>query len=431
MKIQKIEVTNLKAVASQTADFNGCSAIITAGNRKGKSTMLKSLIDRFHSEKPEIIVKEGEEKGNYTMWLTDGSRIEWNFTEKSESFAFITNEGIKMTTGVLKAIGEKYFGIPFDIDKFLLSSPKEQSKQVAKLLGLDFSEIDNRYKIAYDERTEANREVQRLRSIAKVKPEQVEKPNIDALKKEKTDIESENLKIREQWKIDNDKHQNEIQLFNDKQFRLQRDLDLATSIRAKLNEYKITVFGEFIDFEKIDLAFNSMKKPEDKKPITSLPDPEYKSLVEIDKKIEDANEQQRKFDNYERDLKEYNDWVKDGTDAATKAKECDEKVKSIEAEKASMIQSANVPAEFKFTEDGITYNGFPLSNNQIASSEKYVAALKLGAMSLGMVKTLHFDASFLDKNSLADVEAWANENDLQLLIERPDFDGGEITYQII
>lgn len=431
MKIQKIEVTNLKAVASQTADFNGCSAIITAGNRKGKSTMLKSLIDRFHSEKPEIIVKEGEEKGNYTMWLTDGSRIEWNFTEKSESFAFITNEGIKMTTGVLKAIGEKYFGIPFDIDKFLLSSPKEQSKQVAKLLGLDFSEIDNRYKIAYDERTEANREVQRLRSIAKVKPEQVEKPNIDALKKEKTDIESENLKIREQWKIDNDKHQNEIQLFNDKQFRLQRDLDLATSIRAKLNEYKITVFGEFIDFEKIDLAFNSMKKPEDKKPITSLPDPEYKSLVEIDKKIEDANEQQRKFDNYERDLKEYDDWVKDGTAAATKAKECDEKVKSIEAEKASMIQSANVPAEFKFTEDGITYNGFPLSNNQIASSEKYVAALKLGAMSLGMVKTLHFDASFLDKNSLADVEAWANENDLQLLIERPDFDGGEITYQII
>lgn len=431
MKIQKIEVTNLKAVSSQTADFNGCSAIITAGNRKGKSTMLKSLIDRFHSEKPEIIVKEGEEKGNYTMWLTDGSCIEWNFTEKSESFAFITSDGIKMTTGVLKAIGEKYFGIPFDIDKFLLSTPKEQSKQVCKLLGLDFSEIDSRYKIAYEERTEANREVQRLRSIAKIKPEQVEKPNIEALKKEKTAIEIENSALREQWKIDNQKHQLSIIEYNKANDYSRKKNEEINSDFDTLSKLSLGYLSQFIDIEKAGDFVNSLPETPDDRPITSLPEPGYKSLIEIEKKIEDANEQQRKFDNYERDLKEYDDWVKEGTAAATKAKECDEKVKSIEAEKASMIQSANVPAEFKFTEDGITYNGFPLSNNQIASSEKYVAALKLGAMSLGMVKTLHFDASFLDKNSLADVEAWANENDLQLLIERPDFDGGEITYQII
>jgi hypothetical protein len=37
----------------------------------------------------------------------------------------------------------------------------------------------------------------------------------------------------------------------------------------------------------------------------------------------------------------------------------------------------------------------------------------------------------LDKNSLLEIEKWAVENDLQLLIERPDFDGGEIEYQIL
>jgi hypothetical protein len=37
----------------------------------------------------------------------------------------------------------------------------------------------------------------------------------------------------------------------------------------------------------------------------------------------------------------------------------------------------------------------------------------------------------LDKNTLAEIQTWANENDLQLLIERPDFDGGEIKYTLI
>lgn len=31
MKIKKIEVSNLKSVSNQTADFNGCSAVINMG----------------------------------------------------------------------------------------------------------------------------------------------------------------------------------------------------------------------------------------------------------------------------------------------------------------------------------------------------------------------------------------------------------------
>lgn len=73
MKIQKIEVTNFKPVANQEIDLNGCSAIVTAANEKGKSALLSGLIDRLRSKKPEKIVKEGEKSGNYTMKLTDGS----------------------------------------------------------------------------------------------------------------------------------------------------------------------------------------------------------------------------------------------------------------------------------------------------------------------------------------------------------------------
>ncbi len=40
---------------------------------------------------------------------------------------YISKDGAKMTSGVLKFIGKKYFGIEFDIDKFLSSTPKTQT----------------------------------------------------------------------------------------------------------------------------------------------------------------------------------------------------------------------------------------------------------------------------------------------------------------
>ena len=43
MKIKKIEVKNFKAVAEQTADFNGHSAIITGGNDKGPTMKAEKL----------------------------------------------------------------------------------------------------------------------------------------------------------------------------------------------------------------------------------------------------------------------------------------------------------------------------------------------------------------------------------------------------
>src|SRR6185312_1583598 len=109
----------------------------------------------------------------------------------------------------------------------------------------------------------------------------------------------------------------------------------------------------------------------------------------------------------------------------------DKEVKKIEQEKLDVIKNASMPDGFGFSDEGITYKGFAFTKDQLSSSGIYIAALKLAAIGLGEVKTLHFDASFLDKQSLIEIEEWANENDLQLLIERPDFEGGEIEYQIL
>lgn len=135
MKIKKIEVSNFKSISSNVVNFDGCSAIVTAGNDEGKTSLLRGLIDRFQGEKADIILKVGEDKGYSILELTDGSKIEWKFSNKTESFAYTTSDGIKMTSGVLKAIGSRYFGTAFNIDKFVNLSPKAQSRQLSGYRG--------------------------------------------------------------------------------------------------------------------------------------------------------------------------------------------------------------------------------------------------------------------------------------------------------
>lgn len=179
MKIKKVKVRDLKAVKEQDIDFNGSSIIVTGGNNKGKSSVLNGLIERLRGEKPEMIVREGEKNGSYTMELTDGSIIEWKFTEKSEKFSFTTKDGLVIKSGIISAIGERYFGTKFDVDKFLIASDKQKYKMLSRTIGIDLDEIDERYSTAYADRTEKNRALKTLRENSVKKPELIERPDFD------------------------------------------------------------------------------------------------------------------------------------------------------------------------------------------------------------------------------------------------------------
>jgi len=437
MKIKEIKVVNFKSIVDKQLDLSGCSAVITGGNNKGKSSILSGLIDRMRGEKPDIIVREGSDKGSNTMVLTDDSKIEWRFTEKSESLSYTTKDGIKQTSGVIKTIGERYFGKKFDIDNFLNSTPKEQTKELQRIVGLDFSDINERYKITYEERTAANKELQRVISLDKKEPEKVEKPDIESLEKEKKSIIEKNNQTKEDWKKKNQEQREKILNFNAEQGEKASKYEITEGSYQLLLKHKTGLWSECIDFDKAKRILDSTPKPiyENNelliKEVKDIQEPEYKPLDAIEQKIKEAWGLIRLFDSYEKDLTTYKEWVEEGKQARKKANESDDKIKAIEQEKKDLIASAKMPSEFKITDDGILYNGLPLSNAQTSSSSKYIAALKLGLMVIGEIRSMYFDASYLDKNSLNDVYEWAKENDLQLLIERPDYEGGEIKYNII
>jgi len=92
-----------------------------------------------------------------------------------------------------------------------------------------------------------------------------------------------------------------------------------------------------------------------------------------------------------------------------------------------------LPAGFEITEEGLLVDGLPLSSKQLSKSKIYISALKLAILTLGEVKAIHFDASPLDKKNLEEIQNWAQEQGLQLLIELPDTKGetNGIEYHIL
>lgn len=396
-KVKTITVSNLKAVSALTADFNGMTAIITGGNNKGKSSFLRSLPERLRGNKNDLILKHGEKDGRAEWELTSGEKFLWEFSNGKEKLTYISERNIP--SKVTKEISNHYFPPVFDVDKFLADTPQKQSKTLQALSGIDFTEVDKLYKEAYENRTYANKAAAdaKAKVIFYDPKAPTEEQSTEALEQELNGIEVHNLRYsgiaekvaekREQGKAI------EAQI---------------KELQAKLETLKADVVKgqEWMD--------NAANKPKT-------------NATELQQKIQAIRTANAAISENKR-AKE----LQEAYEARAKeATEADAEVKRIEAIKSETIRMANLPEGFGFNDDGVTYNGLPFSKDNLSSSALVIGALKLASSQLGEVKTLYFDASYLDKNSLQEIEAYANSQDLQLLIERPDYDGGEIRYEII
>ena len=450
-RIVTIEVHNLKAIDHQALNLHGCSCIVTAGNRKGKSTLLRGLIDRIQGVKPEMVVKKDESKGFSELTLSTGERIRWDFSQDGkEKLTFTTTEGIR--TSLTREIANRYFPSSFDIDRFLQSSPKDRVEQLQSLLGIDLSDIRSRYKAAYDDRTYRNQLSKELKAkvipiseddelLLHADPKPIKPLQEDLAKagelnasydKSRQFVESAKKRIVEygdQFKqLEADKEEISEQLasdLSDVDMEIERLKEKKKMLRDRADRAKEEKDGEKVkvksDMEALSAKLKAgeewLLKPENK------PIPVENILQDIDdanlfnRRIEEVKKAKETHLDYE---KAYADW-----------QQADEQVKAIEREKVEMLQQAHLPEGISIDGDNITVDGLPLDRLQQSTSELYIVALKLAALKLGEVGALHFDAATLDRPNLERVMKWAEESGLQLLIERPDFDGGEIEYQLL
>lgn len=432
MKIQEIIVSNYKAIDQAQLVLNGASVIVTGGNDKGKSSLLKDLIARIQGQKPDLILKTGETNGFNRMELTDGSIIDWNFSEDKETLHYTDSEGSILKRGVLKAISTSIFGENFNIDKFIAASNNKQMIMIQNLLGVDLEDLEKRHGEAFEKRKNAKKDLIVLRGESLEQPLEVVQIDIEALKVEKQTILDKNTSLIKTWQEKDSKDRKEITDFNVIQEDLESKFKPLADIKNNIDLYKDTWVGAFIDFEAIQFTYDSFEKPKKRKVHVMEPQPKQYTLDDIDKKIEGAITSDFEYKNYSERCQNYENWVVKGQDKVKEIEMHQEELDTIVQEKNRIIKESKLPDGFEITSEFfLTYNGYEIDNTQISSSMKYICALKLGMLNLGELKAMHFDASYLDNTNLAKIQKWADENNLQLLIERPDLDAGEITYKII
>jgi len=437
-KIQKISVKNFKIISNLEVDFKGCTAIITGGNNKGKSSFLRSLPDRIRYIRPEVMVKNGEKEGSGELVLDTGERFTWEFnTDGKDKLSYWTKEGIK--TSATKELGERFFPPVFDIDKFLQSSPKNQALQLQKIIGIDFTDIDSRYELAYADRTEKNRDAEKFHAkLSQMEvPENIAPVDVSDLIAKKESVRAKLNELYRTNKAANDAVRLEFQqkrdaATNEYHAELKRK-NLLDSEKAVAERCLKELIALGYSGSQVQMFIDNMPVIEsvvDKTAEIVMPEliqemPDDSELQEIDAKLLTASETNAKAKVYS-DFMAYKAEVEDSKMAADLA---DQLVQDITRERLALIQTAKLPTGIELTPDGILVDGFPLDKNQISTSKLYCAALRIASINLGEVKTLYFDASFLDKFTLSEIQEWANANDFQLLIERPDFDGGDIEVQ--
>lgn len=384
-KINRIYVKNIKSISEQEINLNGCSAIVTAGNNKGKTTLLNVLPDRLRSQKVPVVLKDGEETGSAELELTDGDRFIWTLNGNKEKLLYISKDNVCTTS--VREISKRFFPEKFDIDKFLVKGPKDQAAMLQKLAGLDFSDIDARYQKAYEHRTYTNKLLQNSTPIVVDKEIPDSPVNIDELQKKAYDAHLYNSKLKSS--------NEDLRAMQEKIGSLRKELSRLCDEASDLESFVSA--NEYIDIDKANIKLRESIQ--------------LNKVIEQNKLALDHNIHCEKI-------------TKDADDA-------NKEVNKISAERQSLIAKAKFPDGISIVEGDLLVDGLPLDKKQLSLSKIYITALKLAAMSLGEVKSLYFDASPLDRTSLQEIEKWASDNDLQLLIEKPDFDGGEITYEII
>lgn len=397
MKVKKIKVHNVKAIADQELDLNGATVIVMGGNNKGKSTLLRALKDRLLKIKPDEIVKKGETDGLYVMEFTSGDRIEWEVTTKTkagEKLTLISKDGTK-TSAITDII--KWFGpSDFDIDKFFYMQPAQQRKALEKLLGVDLSAIDEQYAKAVQERRDANRDVERIEAMYAGKYADDTLPKVplpvDHLEKQLLSVE-----------LVQERYDSAVE----EETRLEAQL---AQLKAQMDRIN-TRLGEIDEF-----LTEPANKPKSVEEIESIKR-QIGLTKETNLKIQENNKMSEQLIELEK-LREV-------------AHHKEMAVQDITAKRDALIRESKLPAGFSFGDEGILYNGLPLTREQLSSSAIYIAALKLASLNLGNVRMLHFDASMLDNKSLMEVRDWAESQDLQLGIEIVERDGSDIRYEII
>lgn len=406
MKIIELKAENIKRLKAVTLKPDGKSVVIGGDNDQGKSSVLDSILYALGGagavcEQP---VRQGEKRAEVTLDL--GELIVTRRFTKSDSSLVVKTKSGDVKTSPQKILDKLVGSLTFDPLAFSRMQPKEQRETLARLAGLDSAALDAEYQALYAKRTDANREVARVKALVSGRtitpglPE--EEISIASLLAELSKAQEHNRAVQEAAA--------NVRLAEERIQTLDQSVKeqeaVISELENRLSEAKRKL-GERVDA----LARSEQAVSDAKEAVAMMKETDEGPLRAA---IAGAQEKNAKI--------QANKITRDGQEAL-KAKEdaaqkLDKQCTACLDKKQSLIESAKFPLEgLSVSDDAVLFNGIPLQQASSAQQIRISTAIGI-ALNPELRVMLIRDGAFLDGKSLAALQDLAAKSDVQLWIER-------------
>lgn len=395
--IIRLTVSNLLRIRAAEVHPDGSLVLVAGANDQGKSSLLRAISMALSGKDlPEVPVRKGTTSG-YVILETEEITVTRKFSTSGASVLEVRDrEGVKITPAQAK-LDTLVSRVSFDPFEFTKMEAPKQLETLRKIVGLDFTDLDKRYKDAFDARTTINRQAKlqeaKLQSIVR---------HTDALEEVVIGTLLEEIQAAEETNRKNDSQREVLSELND-------DVD----------EYVRRIAGIRKEMEKLEAQ---LKVAETESAETIARRDELKAkladVVDIDieplrLKITNAEATNEKA----RANKRWNEEHKLLIGFQAESDRHTDFLAAILKEKSDRIEKATFPVPgLGFADAGVTYNDIPF--DQAGTAVKIRTSIAI-ARSLNPALPVMFikDGSLLDADSLELVREEADKHGLQVWLE--------------
>jgi DNA repair exonuclease SbcCD ATPase subunit len=409
--VVRLDISNVKRLSAVHITPGGDMVIIGGRNAQGKSSVLDSIMMALVGGKsvPDRPIHDGAKSGEVTVETQD-LIITRRFTPSGGSLKVAHKAWQGAEIKKPQAMLDKLFnGIAFDPLNFAQQKRKEQGETLRALVGLDFSDLDDRRTSIYSNRSEVNRKIKELSGWLSTT---VLHPDVPGEEVSVTELMAE-LDAVEKNKDERGSQQQIVNELRAQRVARRQDIERTEAEIARLQS-DLARMKQSID----DISARIMSEEQSLSTMPECDDSDVRAKIagldETNRKVREN----AKFRAVETELADYQ----------SKSDGMTDEIKRLDEQRVQRIASVSMPVDgLAFDEDGtVTYNGFPLEQASSAETLRVSVAIAV-ALNPAMPVMLVREGAFLDRDSLRLLGELAEENGAQVWVERvTDDDPGAI-----
>jgi len=400
MKIVKLEAENIKRLKAVTIEPDGNLVVIGGDNEEGKSSTLDSIAYAM-AGKSAICDEPVNRKAKKAKVVCDLGDlvVTRTFTKTGGGTLVVANaEGARYQSpqGMLDALVGK---LSFDPLAFATMDPKMRLETLKNLVGLDFTDLDERRKTTFAERTAVNREVKELKARFDATESFPDAP------KDEVSVAGLMTELEERQSHNRD-NQHTRRNLEHLELNMPRFDEIHDEIAAKIAKLQSELKENAAAQARVCAELDERRKA-----VAALKDANEQETKDQISDAENINAKVRANAGRIKLQQRYKD-------KRAAADELTGLLETIDAEKAEKLGAAQFPVpDLSFDETGVTYQDIPFGQASDAGKLRVSVAMGI-AMNPKLKVLLIRNGSLLDEKNLKLLAEMAAESDTQVWLER-------------